>query len=340
MRHQAIILGEDLGTVPDGLRETLAEKAVLGMRVLPFEQTQPGRFKPILDWPDNALATTGTHDLAPLAGWLENRDIDWFHRLHLIDAATELQWRHDRQKEHNGLRRTLETNYGPLPDNDAVIDAAIRYVGHTRAPLVLVPLEDLLGCDEQPNLPGTTQGHPNWRRRFALPVRELLDDEDAARRLELLAQAREQEQAQLVATLAHWLPPGATVLDLGSGDGRVVLQLARQRADLQLCGVENALLPWLWSRWRYLRAGRPANVSLHYGNFWDLDWSRFDVIHAFLSPAPMARVWAHFQQHAANHAQLVSNSFGIAAVPPQQRLPLNGPLQKELLIWGHNHGHR
>ena len=59
-----------------------------------------------------------------------------------------------------------------------------------------------------------------------------------------------------------------------------------------------------------------------------------------VSPAPMARVWAHFQQHAANHAQLVSNSFGIVAVPPQQRLPLNGPLQKELLIWRHNHGHR
>ncbi|HDS1817970.1 TPA: 4-alpha-glucanotransferase [Pseudomonas putida] len=192
VRHQAIILGEDLGTVPEGLREQLADKAVLGMRVLPFEQTQPGHFKPILDWPDSALATTGTHDLAPLAGWLENRDIDWSHRLQLIDAATELHWRQERQKEHDGLRRTLEANYGPLPDNDAVIDAAIRYVGHTRAPLVLVPLEDLLGCDEQPNLPGTTQGHPNWRRRFALPVRELLDDEDAARRLELLAQAREQ----------------------------------------------------------------------------------------------------------------------------------------------------
>ncbi len=192
VRHQAIILGEDLGTVPEGLREHLADKAVLGMRVLPFEQTQPGHFRPILDWPDSALATTGTHDLAPLAGWLQNRDIDWSHRLQLIDAATELHWRQERQQEHDGLRRTLEANYGPLPDNDAVIDAALRYVGHTRAPLVLVPLEDLLGCDEQPNLPGTTEGHPNWRRRFALPVHELLDDEDAARRLELLAQAREQ----------------------------------------------------------------------------------------------------------------------------------------------------
>ncbi|AMK31796.1 4-alpha-glucanotransferase [Pseudomonas mosselii] len=191
-RHQAIILGEDLGTVPEGLRERLAEKAVLGMRVLPFEQAAPGQFKPILDWPDNALATTGTHDLAPLAGWLAGRDIDWNHRLQLIDAATELHWRHTRALERDGLRRTLEQNYGPLRGDDALIDAAIRYVGHSRAPLVLVPLEDLLGSDEQANLPGTTEGHPNWRRRFKAPACDLLDDEDAARRLELLAQAREQ----------------------------------------------------------------------------------------------------------------------------------------------------
>jgi len=192
VRHQAIILGEDLGTVPAGLREQLADKAVLGMRVLPFEQTQPGHFTPILDWPDNALATTGTHDLAPLAGWLQSRDIDWSHRLQLIDADTEQHWRQARQKESDGLRRTLQASYGPQKDDEHVIDAAIRYIGHTRAPLVLIPLEDLLGSDEQPNLPGTTEGHPNWRRRFAAPVRDLLDDEAAARRLELLAQAREQ----------------------------------------------------------------------------------------------------------------------------------------------------
>ncbi|MBV4533862.1 4-alpha-glucanotransferase [Pseudomonas sp. SWRI107] len=191
-RHQAIILGEDLGTVPEGLRERLADKAVLGMRVLPFEQTAPGCFKPLLDWPDNALATTGTHDLAPLAGWLTARDIDWHHRLQLIDQPTEMHWRDERKQESEGLRRTLIANYGRLDGDPALIDAAIRYVGHTRAPLVLLPLEDLLGCDEQPNLPGTTSGHPNWQRRFAVPASELLDNEDAIRRLELLAQAREQ----------------------------------------------------------------------------------------------------------------------------------------------------
>ena len=193
VRHQAIVLGEDLGTVPEGLREKLAAKAILGMRVLPFEQDPPGHFLPIPEWPDNALATTGTHDLAPLAGWLEARDIDWQSRLLLVDTTTERELRHGRQMEAQGLRRTLKEAFHVDTDsNEAVIDASIRYLGLTRAPLVLVPLEDLLGCEEQPNLPGTTDGHPNWRRRFELEAPELLDDSHAARRLELLAQAREQ----------------------------------------------------------------------------------------------------------------------------------------------------
>jgi len=193
VRHRAIILGEDLGTVPDGLRDKLAARGILGMRVLLFEQDPPGRFKPILDWPDSALATTSTHDLPPLAGWLAARDIDWNQRLQLIDALTERDWRDTRQTEIKGLRQLLESNYHhDLPDSDAVLDASVRLLGHTRAPLVLLPLEDLLGVDEQPNLPGTIDGHPNWQRRFAAPARELLDDIDAARRLELLAQAREQ----------------------------------------------------------------------------------------------------------------------------------------------------
>ncbi|MBA1200632.1 4-alpha-glucanotransferase [Pseudomonas capeferrum] len=193
VRHGAIVLGEDLGTVPDGLREKLSAKAILGMRVLPFEQDPPGHFPSPDQWPDDALATPGTHDLPTLAGWLQDRDIDWNQRLQLIDASVEERWRADREVERQGLRKALEEDYnGTLDSQEAMIDAAIRYVGHTRAPLVLVPLEDLLGCDEQPNLPGTTDGHPNWRRRFAIPANQLLDDPDAARRLEQLAQARDQ----------------------------------------------------------------------------------------------------------------------------------------------------
>lgn len=192
-RHRAIVLGEDLGTVPAGLREKLAARGILGMRVLLFEQDPPGHFKAILDWPDDALATTSTHDLPPLAGWLAARDIEWNQRLELIDALTERHWRETRQEEIRGLRQLLQRNYPqPVSEDADAIDASVRLLGHTRAPLVLLPLEDLLGVDEQPNLPGTVDGHPNWQRRFTLLARDLLDDSDAARRLELLAQAREQ----------------------------------------------------------------------------------------------------------------------------------------------------
>jgi 4-alpha-glucanotransferase len=103
-RHQAIVLGEDLGTVPEGLREKLIARSMLGMRVLLFEQDNT-HFKPILDWPDNALATTSTHDLPTLNGWWHGRDIDWNARLGLIDANAEIDWRRHREREREGLRR-------------------------------------------------------------------------------------------------------------------------------------------------------------------------------------------------------------------------------------------
>ena len=140
------------------------------------------------------------------------------------------------------------------------------------------------------------------------------------------------------AALAAWLPHGARVLDLGSGDGRVVLRLAQLRPDVQVTGVENAILPWLYSRCRYLLAGSPANARLCYGNFWQQDWSTFDVVHAFLSPVPMDRVWQQFLNKCCANSWLISNTFTINTREPDQRLPLQGILQKELLIWRHPHG--
>ena len=194
-RHQAIVLGEDLGTVPDGLREKLSARSILGMRVLLFEQDNT-HFKPILDWPDNALATTSTHDLPTLNGWWHGHDIDWNARLDLIASHTEMDWRRHREREREGLRQVL--NQDPQNfreehrETDQVLDASVRFLGHTRAPLVLLPLEDALGIDEQANLPGTIDTHPNWRRRLPFESQALLDGPDAARRLEILACARLQ----------------------------------------------------------------------------------------------------------------------------------------------------
>jgi len=194
-RHQAIVLGEDLGTVPEGLREKLIARSMLGMRVLLFEQDNT-HFKPILDWPDNALATTSTHDLPTLNGWWHGRDIDWNARLSLIDANTEIEWRQHREREREGLRRALSQDPQNFREEshetDQVLDASVRFLGHTRAPLVLLPLEDALGVEQQANLPGTVDTHPNWSRRLPAHSEILLDNPDAARRLELLAVARLQ----------------------------------------------------------------------------------------------------------------------------------------------------
>ncbi len=194
-RHQAIVLGEDLGTVPEGLREKLIARSILGMRVLLFEQDNT-HFKPILDWPDNALATTSTHDLPTLNGWWHGRDIDWSARLNLVDAPGEIEWRQHREREREGLRQVLSEDPQNFREEshetDQVLDAAVRFLGHTRAPLVLLPMEDALGIEQQANLPGTTDTHPNWSRRLPGDSEALLDDPDAARRLELLACARLQ----------------------------------------------------------------------------------------------------------------------------------------------------
>jgi len=195
-RHQAIVLGEDLGTVPDGLRDKLIARSILGMRVLLFEQDHSTRFRPILDWPDNALATTSTHDLPTLNGWWHGRDIEWNARLGLVTSDDESHWRAHRQRERDSLRSALSQDPQNFREEqhetDQVLDASVRFLGHTRAPLVLLPLEDALGLDEQANLPGTVDTHPNWRRRLPGESRQLLDDADAARRLEMLACARLQ----------------------------------------------------------------------------------------------------------------------------------------------------
>ncbi len=75
-----------------------------------------------------------------------------------------------REREREGLRRTLSQDPQNFREEshetDQVLDASVRFLGHTRAPLVLLPLEDALGIEQQANLPGTIDTHPNWSRRL------------------------------------------------------------------------------------------------------------------------------------------------------------------------------
>lgn len=174
---------------------------------------------------------------------------------------------------------------------------------------------------------------PPWVYLLAFVLTYAVSRNALTERVPLYLSSRASTEA-----LAAWLPQGARVLDLGSGDGRVVLRLAQLRPDVQVAGVENAVLPWLWSYCRFVLAGRPANARLCYGNFWQQDWAQHNVIHAFLSPAPMEKVWQYFLNKCHANSWLVSNTFTINTEEPAQRLPLGGILQKELLIWRHPHG--
>ncbi|SDS55997.1 4-alpha-glucanotransferase [Halopseudomonas litoralis] len=190
-RHRALIIGEDLGTVPEGLQDALAERNILGMRVLLFEQ-QNDELPAPAQWSDRALATTTTHDLPTLTGWQSGRDIAW--REHVGQSSVEQAEldRQHRSEEVQVLREALQREglLGTEKDPQAQLDASIRFLGRTPAPLVLIPLEDILGATEQPNLPGPGDMHPNWRRRWLQPAAQMLDAPAPVRRLQYLHEAR------------------------------------------------------------------------------------------------------------------------------------------------------
>jgi 4-alpha-glucanotransferase len=202
-RHRAIVVGEDLGTVPDGLRERLARHGILGMRVLWFERTeQDGGFVPPRAWPRTAVAMTTTHDLPTVAGWWHGADIDWRDRIGQTaprpDGRDPIAFaKAERAADRHALWRAFQradlapADVGAPPRERAPVDEALAYVSATPAPLALYPLEDLLGLEDQPNLPGSIDEHPNWRRRVASPIDALFDDGTLTDRLLALSRVRE-----------------------------------------------------------------------------------------------------------------------------------------------------
>jgi 4-alpha-glucanotransferase len=198
-RHRSIVIGEDLGTVPQGFDEQLAQAGLLGIRVLLFQQ-HDGRFLAPREWSRHAIATSTTHDLPTFAGWWQGRDVDWRAQLDLLEVGqTEQQARDIREREHAALWRALieagcaEGDMPPAHADCAPLDAAARFIGTTPAPLAMLPIEDALGLVEQPNLPGTVDTHPNWRRRLPASVDRLLDDPVTARRLAIVKRSRAGE---------------------------------------------------------------------------------------------------------------------------------------------------
>ena len=181
-RAGCVVVGEDLGSVPPGLRRRLADAGLLGCAVMQFEQDEHG-FRPPRHYRSASLASAGTHDTPTLKGWWSGRDIEVRHRLgHTTtkDCAAALT---ARAAERGALCRLLVEEGQAPPDldpatpprqaDDAIVVALHALLAGASSSLLAVQLDDALGVVEQQNLPGTIDEHPNWRRRYPVAVEEL-----------------------------------------------------------------------------------------------------------------------------------------------------------------------
>ena len=158
--HECIVIGEDLGTVPEGFRETMQDFGIWSYLVMMFERDDAGHFRNIDHYRPNALVTLNTHDLCTYAGWRSFSDLKMKRSLGL-DPGENDQARWDAL---GGLDEILRQNGINANDLYSVLD----FLSRTPSRLLAVSMEDLLGVIDQPNIPGTIDEHPNWRQR--LPV--------------------------------------------------------------------------------------------------------------------------------------------------------------------------
>jgi hypothetical protein len=133
-----------------------------------------------------------------------------------------------------------------------------------------------------------------------------------------------------VSEVARRIPPGPghRVIDLGCGLGGLLGGLARARPDVALDGIDAAPLPWLFSRLRLL-----GRAHIRFGSLWSVDLGQYDVVYAYLSPEPMARLWAKASAEMRRGSLFISNTFADPGMEPDETIDLNDLSRARLLVW-------
>ena len=174
-RAGTVVVGEDLGLVPDGFRDTINERGLYSYSVLQYEKDGKGQFHKPQDLRPQSLACFGTHDTPTLKGFLTGRDIDWWEKLGWIDGREEQTARIRREAEIRDLLALNDEtpNLDPTPPRVDPLTNLHEALAISPVAMVSVQLDDLLGEIEAQNLPGTIDEHPNWSRRCKLPVERI-----------------------------------------------------------------------------------------------------------------------------------------------------------------------
>ncbi len=189
-RHRCLVVGEDLGTVPDEVRRAMAEFAVYSYKVLLFEKHGDGSFRRPMEYVRRAIATVTTHDLPTLRGWWEGRDLELRDRLHLFPGDEIRRYVHDeRRSDRAQMIAALESEgFGKLPSGavEGGFDESLAhdiqlYLARSAAGLVVLQFEDLIGMTDPVNVPGTSNEHANWQRKVTADIEEALGRESTRR---------------------------------------------------------------------------------------------------------------------------------------------------------------
>jgi (1->4)-alpha-D-glucan 1-alpha-D-glucosylmutase len=188
-RQRCMVIGEDLGTVAEAMRAALERYEVLSYRLLYFERGEGGAFRPSAEYPRDALVAVSTHDLATLAGWWIGHDLRLRLQLGLFpNTGIYEKQLLDRTQERVRVMLALQ-HAGLLPDGvvveatgsqaltPALAEAIHAFVAAAPSRVMVVQLEDVIGAVDQANMPGTTEQHPNWKRKIPETLEQLATDE-------------------------------------------------------------------------------------------------------------------------------------------------------------------
>lgn len=160
--HRCVVIGEDLGTVPEGFREQMADWGIWSYQVMMFERDERGSFRGVDHYASNALVTFNTHDLSTYAGWRSLSDLALKRSLGIDPGESDDARWHALSMLSDVLR------HNAIDSDD--LYAVAGFLARTKSRLLAISLEDLLGVIEQPNIPGTVNEHPNWRQRLPLAL--------------------------------------------------------------------------------------------------------------------------------------------------------------------------
>lgn len=203
-RNRCVIIGEDLGTVPDEARHLLNRYQVFSYKVMYFSKGWNG-FQLPEEYPEQAITVISTHDVAPLAGYWTGKDLDTMFKLGTLPDAAAFQTALD-EREHDKadlLDKLKETGclgadvQMPAKADETLLAALHKYGALSRSKLYAVQLENLLGVIDNLNVPGVTEGYPNWAQKMPVSLEDFLQHRLMGGQLAIIDEVRMKTNSQI-----------------------------------------------------------------------------------------------------------------------------------------------